>query len=148
MRSHLRVGKEDTVLTVDSDGVIVDEEVKVHTYLAATKEKFFIGYVSMLAMMYKEMTGPEIKVYAWLLEKYSSEASIGIVKGVKDVMGQDIGIKLGTIDNALSGLTKKAMIYTVSKATYKLNPRYAFQGPTKTRNKVLKAVLEMECPHC
>lgn len=148
MRAHIKTGKTETTYTINVDGEVIDEEVKHHTYLAATKERFFIGYVSMLGMMYREMTGPEIKVYAYLLEKYNSDSGIGMVKALKEEMGKEIGIKLGTIDNALMGLVKKTMLYTTGKAMYKMNPRYAFKGATSLRNKRLKAVLEMECPHC
>lgn len=148
MKSHIKTGKTDTTYTVNEDGEIIDEHVKQHKYLAATKEQFFLGYVSMLGMVYRELTGPEIKVYAYLLEKYSSETPIGIVKAIKEEMGKQIGIKLGTIDNALSGLTSKGMIYSTGKAVYKMNPRYAWKGGSASRNKALKAVLEMECPHC
>lgn len=148
MRPHIKTGTTERTYTVDEHGTVIDEEVKYHKYLAATKEQFFIGYVSMLGMIYKELTGPEIKVYAYLLEKYSSESGIGMVKALKEEMSKIIGIKLGTIDNALSGLVRKTMLYTTGKAMYKMNPRYAFKGPTALRNKVLKAVLEFECPHC
>lgn len=149
MRTHLKNGKTETKIYVnEATGEVMEEEVIQHTYLAATKEQFFIGYVSMLAMMYKELSGPEIKVYAWLLEKYPSDTTIAIVKGIKQEMSQVIGIKVGTIDNAISGLTAKGMIYSTGKAIYKMNPRYAYKGPTADRNRRLKAVLELECPHC
>ncbi len=149
MNAYIKTGKETITNTVDREtGEIVDTEVKKHKYLAATKEQFFIGYASMLSMIYKELTAPEIKVYAYLLDKYSSEAPIGMVKSIKEEIGDTIGLKLGTIDNALSSLAKKGMVYSVGKASYKLNPRYAFKGSTATRNRVLKTVLEMECPTC
>lgn len=148
MRAHIKTGKENIVFTVDEQGTVIDETTIKHKYLAATKEQFFIGYVSLLSVMAKELTGPEIKVYAWMLNKYSSGTTIGMVKGIKEEMATDIGIKLGTIDNALSGLVSKFMIYSTGKAMYKMNPRYAYKGPTADRNKALKYVLEMECPHC
>jgi hypothetical protein len=147
VRTHLKTGKEEVIRTIE-DGQVVDETMKVHTYLAANKEQFFIGYASMLGMVYEQLTGPEIKVYAYLLDKYNSGSTIGIVKGVKEEMTKAIKIKLGTIDNALSGLVKKRMIYSTGKAVYKLNPRYAFKGPTANRDRLLKYILEVECPDC
>jgi len=147
MRAHLKARKEEITRIIE-DGVLVEEDVKIHRYLAANKEQFFIGYASMLGMLYTQMSGPEIKVYAYLLDKYNSGSTIGIVKGIKEEMSRAIKIKLGTIDNALTGLSKKKMIYSTGKAVYKLNPRYAFKGPTATRDRLLKAILEMECPDC
>ena len=148
MRVHIKTGTEKTYYTVDENGTVIDEQTIKHKYLAATKERFFIGYVSLLSVMAKELTGPEIKVYAWMLNKYNSGTTIGMVKGIKQEMSADIGIKLGTIDNALSGLCAKSMIYSTGKAMYKMNPRYAYKGPTAERNKALKYMLELECPHC
>lgn len=67
---------------------------------------------------------------------------------LKEEIGNKIGLKPGTVGNALTGLTSKKLLYSTSKGLYKLNPRYAFKGNTKERNAMLKAILEMECPDC
>jgi hypothetical protein len=103
--------------------------------------------VDAMRLMY-EMSGPEIKVYAYLLAHYNFDSTIAIVKGVKQEMVQKMGGSIRTIDNALCTLTEKKLLYTTARAIYKLNPRYAFKGSTGERNRLLKVILEMECPSC
>ena len=147
-KSYLKTSVSEVQTIVDSDGVVKGQNIKNHKYLAETKEQFFIGYVSMLALFYEELSGPEIKVYAYLLAHYNFDTTIAIVKGIKEEMIKKIGGKTGTIDNALSTLTAKKLLYSTGRAIYKLNPRYAFKGSTGERNRLLKVILEMECPDC
>lgn len=100
-----------------------------------------------MRLMYS-MKGPEIKVYAYLLANYNFDTTIAIVKGIKKEMVDKMGGSTRTIDNALVTLTQKKLIYTTGRAMYKLNPRYAFKGSTGDRNRLLKVILEMECPDC
>lgn len=147
-KSYLKTGISETEMVVSVDGEVLDRNIKQHRYLAETKEQFFIGYVSMLALFYEELSGPEIKVYAYLLAHYNFDSTIAIVKGIKEEMVKKIGGSTRTIDNALVTLTAKKLLYTTTRAIYKLNPRYAFKGSTGERNKLLKVILEMECPTC
>ena len=146
--SYLKTAVSETEIVVDTNGEVLDRNIKRHQYLAETKEQFFIGYVSMLALFYEELTGPEIKVYAYLLAHYNFDSTIAIVKGIKEEMVKKMGGSTRTIDNALSTLTTKHLLYTTGRAIYKLNPRYAFKGSTGERNKLLKVILELECPDC
>ena len=149
MRAHLKKGSSETIITKNEEsGEVVDVQTKHHTYLAATKEQFFIGYVSMLSLFYEDLNGPEIKVYSYLLAHYNFDTTIAIIKTIKEDIAKKIGIKIGTIDNALGGLTRKNLIYPAGKATYKLNPRYAFKGKTSERNELLRSILVLECPTC
>lgn len=147
-KSYLKTAMSETELVVDADGLVLDRNIKRHTYLADTKEQFFIGYVSMLAIFYEQLSGPEIKVYAYLLANYNFDTTIAIVKGIKNEMVKSMGGSTRTIDNALSTLTTKKLIYSTGRSMYKLNPRYAFKGSTGERNRLLKVILEMECPDC
>jgi hypothetical protein len=147
-KSHLRTNSRHTEFTKNEAGEIIDSNTKEHKYLADNKEQFFLGYVSLLAIFYEKLSGPEIKVYAYLLAHYSFESTIGIIRGLKEEMSSKIGIKLPTINNALSGLLEAKLLYTISRGTYKLNPRYAFKGSTGDRNRMLKVILQLECPDC
>lgn len=147
-KSYLKRSISNTELVVSADGEVLDRNIKEYKYLAETKEQFFIGYVSMLALFYEQLSGPEIKVYAYLLAHYNFDSTIAIVKGIKEEMVKKIGGSTRTIDNALVTLVAKKLLYTTGRAIYKLNPRYAFKGSTGDRNKLLKVILELECPDC
>ena len=83
-----------------------------------------------------------------MLAKYNFDSTICIIKSLKVQIGKETDLSVGTIDNALCGLVKNKLIYTTERSTYKLNARFAFKGSTIERNKVLKAMLELECPNC
>lgn len=147
-KSYLKPSISETEMVIDNNGEILNRNIKQHHYLANTKEQFFIGYVSMLAIFYEELSGPEIKVYTYLLGHYNFDSPIAIVKAVKEEMIKKIGGSTRTIDNALVTLTAKKLLYTTGRAMYKLNPRYAFKGNTGERNRLLKVILELEYPDC
>jgi hypothetical protein len=146
--SYLKPSISETEIVVSEDGEVIERTVRQHKYLAETKEQFFIGYVSMLALFYEELSGPEIKVYAYLLDHYNFDSTIAIVKAIKEEMVKKMGGSTRTIDNALVTLTAKRLLYSTGRAIYKLNPRYAFKGSTGERNRLLKVIIELECPTC
>lgn len=150
-KAMLKVGKETVVNTVDNiSGEILETVVQQHKYLSDSKEQFFIGYVSMLAV-FNELSGNAIKVYAYLLENYVCGIGIGITSSIKEEIKERIKSKakgVTTIDNALKELVEVKFLIKSGHGTYIINPRYAFKGSTMDRNKSLKAVIELECPDC
>lgn len=133
-------------MVVDKDsGELLEEDVKIVKYLANSKEQFFLVYASLLGLL-QEMSAPEVKVYSYILEHYMSESLIPLPKGMKLMMAEKLKLQLGTVNNAITKLNDKKLIYSPQRGIYKINPRYAFKGSTKDRNTMLKFVLEVECP--
>jgi len=149
MKIHLKKGNREITNYVDSEtNELIGQEIKQHTYVANTREEFFLGYVKLLSVFYEELTGPEIKVYSYLLAHYRFDVNIGLIKSIKTEIANKLGIKLGTVDNAVSTLSQKKLIYNTGKGSYKLNPRYAFKGSTSERQRLMKVMLELECKDC
>jgi len=147
MKQHLRKGQKETVKEIDKEtGEVISETEKQHTYMAGSKEQFFLMYATTLSIIYKDLSGPEIKLYAYLLDHYQFGTSIVITKPLKEEIGAVIGLKVGTIDNALNSLVATGLIYRTVKTMFKLNPRYAFKGSQQDRSKQLKFIIEVECP--
>jgi len=132
---------------VDTDGVVLEQDIKNVKYLAATKEEFYIIYSSVLGVLSK-LTLPQVRVYAYLLENYNVGVPISISGNLKKMMSDKQGIAVKTINNALTGLIDSKLLFKPAQGIYKLNPRYAFRGSTKERNAMLKVILEVECPDC
>ncbi len=148
MKSFLKTNLIDRMTVIDGEnGVILDERVKKYKYLAKNKEEFFIIYSSLIGI-FKKLTAPEIKVYCHFLEKYPIGTDIVMINKSRVKVGKELGISPGTVANALTKLTEKKLIYSTDRGFYKLNPRYAFQGSTADRDKLLRVVLEVECPEC
>lgn len=144
-KSFLKRAFTNTQIVIDKEGEILQEDVQVIKYLANNKEQFFLVYASLLGL-FQEMTAPEVKVYSYILEHYLSDSVIALPKGMKQVIAEKLKLKLGTVNNAISKLNDKKLIYSTQRGLYKINPRYAFKGSTKERNQMLKFVLEVECP--
>lgn len=147
-RAYLKTGLTDRLTVVDSQtGEVLNEIVKKHKYLAKSKEEFFLVYVSLLGI-FKKLSHPETKVYCYLLENHIIGANIAITNKLRVIIGKETKLSPGTVSNALGFLTEKRLIYSPQRGLYKLNPRYAYQGSTADREKLLKFILEVECPDC
>lgn len=141
------ISSHNTLIVDGNSGEILEQDIKKIKYLANSKEQFFIFYASLIGIL-QQMTSPEVKVYAYIIEHYLSDSEIALPKGMKQVIADKLKIKLGTVNNTISSLCEKRLLYTTHRAIYKINPRYAFKGSTKHRNHLLKVVLELECPEC
>ena len=148
MNAFFKTGLTDRLHVVDCEsGEVLHESVRKYKYLAKSKEEFYIVYTSLIAV-FKKLSNPEVKVYCHLLENYPIGTNIAITNKLRALIGVDLKLNPGTVANALGSLTKKKLIYSKERGLYKLNPRYAFQGSTAERNKMLKMILEVECPDC
>lgn len=150
-QSILKSAHKEIIQTVDSEtGELLDVTVKQHTYLANTKEQFFLGYVTMLSA-FNELSGNAIKTYAYLLERYNCGTLVAIVASIKDDIRSHIKSRATTnkvIDNAIAELVAIKFLIRKAHGAYIINPRYAFKGSTRDRDASLAAVLRLECPEC
>lgn len=150
-KSKLKTYFVERTTTISEEGVILNNDVDKHTFITDSKEQFFIGYLSLLGV-FKNLNGSEIKVYAYFLEKYSSEAMICINDTLRKQISLETGVKQNTINNCLTKLSdvkeNHPLLAKLGKGTYQINPRYAFKGSTKNRDKALKAIIEIGCENC
>lgn len=141
-----------TEIVDGNTGELLDTSVKKHSFLANTKEEFFIGYVSLLASL-KKLNWTAIQVYAYILCNYPTSSKLGITTDIKRDMLASIGINAKTIEvinRALRDLTQAHFLVKCegTSSTYKINPRYAYKGSTTDRNAALLAIIQLECPDC
>lgn len=144
VKEHLKTSVREFHYTEESE----EPEVKEIKYLAGSEGEFFMIYASLISMIEVNLSLPEIKVYCYLLRSHKMGTSIALNKTVKQEIADAHNIKSGTVNNALGELVKKKLIYRIGTGTYKLNPRFAFKGNSVDRKKMLKFVLEHECPDC
>jgi hypothetical protein len=145
--TKLKTASVQTTYIVDKEtGEILDEQIKRHTYIAESKEQFYIGYIGMLPII-RDLSGQATKVYAYLLQFEQPGKPIGIIGGIKDEIRKAIGSASAgnqVIDRCLKELVEaNLLIKGDSRGVYYLNPRYAFKGSTKERDKSLKAMIEL-----
>lgn len=151
-KSQLRAGYVEKLIKESPEGAKLAEGLKANYFIANSKEQFFIGYVTVLSL-FKDISGPSIKVYSYLLMNYNSGILIAINMSIKKdilkfIKSNSKGV--GVIDNCLHELCKNKLLYRqgVSSGTYMLNPRYAYKGSTKERNEALKSVILLGCKDC
>lgn len=148
-KSFLKTSSTQLTNTVAKEtGELLEQEEKKMQYLANSKEEFYIIYSSLIGIITNQLTGPEIRVYAWLLMNYKSSSDISVSKAIRERIGIGTGLKEKTVANVLTKLLEYKLVYSPQKGIYKLNPRYAYQGSTVSRNQELKAILELVCPDC
>lgn len=119
-----------------------DVELKSHSYIAKNNEEFFLVYTNLLNQFAVNLSSPEVKVYCQLLMSYHSDTEFALIKSLKEKIGEKIGLKLGTVNNALGSLCEKGLVIRINKSLFQLNPLYAFKGSTKNRNKALSIILK------
>lgn len=137
---------EEIIRTVDSEsGELLSEHVKRHSYLANTKEEFFICYASIIGI-FMNITQAEARVFGYCL-RYRN-AKFDISKNVRLSMSNEIDLNERTILNTLPSLIDKKLLYQTEDRLYGVNPRYVFYGSTYDRNKSLKSLIELGCKDC
>ena len=151
-QSQLKTRIKEIHRTVSEDGELLDETIKSHSYIANSKEEFFLIYSTLIGV-FQKISSAEVRVYAFLLQHYPSGGKIVINHIIRNDMVKATGLSEGTINNTLMSLTTSEkttypLLYKLGRGTYQLNPRFAFKGSSKTRNNSLKSIIELGCKHC
>jgi predicted transcriptional regulator len=142
MKSYLKKGKTVQNIFVDPDtGEIVGSNTKTHTYLADTKEEFFLLYSSVLGI-FNMMEQSEIRVFSFLLQ-YADGTKFSIDRSMRLEISKSTTLNERTIYNTVKKLEMKNLIFRHDTGAYQVNPRYAFRGSTSDRNQALKTILEL-----
>lgn len=147
-KSYLKTKITQTTEVVNVDtGEVIETNVKKHSYIANSKEEFFLLYVNALPI-FIGLSHPAKTIYAYLLKDYTSKTLFEIGSGLRGVMKEQLGIASSTIANALTELVEHNLLYSPKRSMYQINPRYAFKGSTSDRNEALKAIIELGCKDC
>lgn len=143
-KSFLKNGHTTVETIVDSEtGEILDVTSNKSTYLANTKEEFYLMYSSMILIL-KGSTDVKIKLFAALLERYSKGQEFSMSRALKDVIAKETSCKARSLDTAFSKLVESNVIIKLDTRLYKVNPRHVFQGSSSSRNESLSAILTLK----
>lgn len=135
-----------TERTIDTDtGEVIDE--KSLQYLAENEKEFYITYCKVLGL-FKDMKLGEIKTLAWLVSNsHFNNNMVVVTSGVKKKISNEMDISIGSVNNSLTPLVKKGILYRDADSSerrdgvYYINPEYYWKGDLKERKKALRIVL-------
>ena len=146
--SFLKTVSTSTDNYIDTEsGEIIDSITNRTTYLANTKEEFYLMYSSMVLIL-KGSSDVRMKLFAALLERYSKGQEFSMSKALKIIVAKETGCKPRSFDTAFTYLVKENIVVRIESQLYKINPRHVFQGSSSDRNSQLKAILELGCKDC
>jgi hypothetical protein len=149
---YLKTISSQTETVIDSDGCIVDSNIKSFKRVVNDKEDFYLIYSKFLHILIdRDFTGlSDVKVYSYLLLNYPNVGTlIAINSNVKESIQAKTGLSIITIDVSLRRLTMdvngySALLIKVGRGTYQINPQYAWKGSTTERTQALYISLERE----
>lgn len=150
MKTHLKKLGSHTErrFIVDEGGEVLEEEpiIKTVSYIAG-KDEFYLMYSYFIDVLMhsKDM---KLKVYAYLLEKYNAGTEFQLGNPIKKIIAEKLDTSVSAISNTITQLKKDNLLYSPDRGLYMLNPRYAFKGSSKERNKQLKVIIELGCRDC
>lgn len=146
-KSFLKTGITQITQTVSEEtGEILDVTTNNSLYLANTKEQFYLMYSSMVLIL-KQSSDTKMKLFAALLERYSSGQEFAMNGGLKIIIASETNCNSRSLDNAFTFLIKENIVVKINKGLYRINPRHIFQSSSLDRNNNLKAVLTI-CKNC
>jgi hypothetical protein len=147
-KSTLKTSYVETQTTIDKEtGEILDVTINKTSYLANTKEDFYLMYSSMVLIL-KGSSDVKMKLFASLLERYSRGQEFSMSKGLKEIIAKETDCKARSLDSAFTELVRANIIVKIETQLYKINPRHIFQGSSINRNNQLRAIIELGCKEC
>lgn len=147
-KSYLNTGSIVLTNIVDYEtGEVLESNTKKHTYIANSKEDWFITYSSLLGI-FNDLSLGAIKVYAYILKSYNFGTQFEIGGATRTTISEYCKISESNVAASLAELKTKELLYSPRRSVYIINPRYAFKGSTSNRDKSLKAIIELGCKDC
>lgn len=111
----------------------------------STYDEFIMVYLNDISSFINLDNATQMKIMALIWRDVpmnngtTNEGNIiTILKEDKEKWAGEINVSLGTVNNAISALLKKHLIYAVSRSRYKLNPLFFFKGKLADRSKLLR----------
>lgn len=155
MKEHIRTRQviDDFKEMVDPDtGELTNVPViKSIDFVAGDRDEFYLIYSKLISLIIEDdLSGPEIKVYAYLLKTFGVGVPIALIKSIKEDMSILMKIKTSTIDNAISRLSSRPtpLIFRKDKSVYYLNPRFGLKGSSSDRDKQMRILFQLGCKNC
>lgn len=155
MVEHIRTKQiiENSRPVIDAEtGELIEVPVtKTVSYVAGDKDSFYLVYSKLISLILEdELSLPDVKVFAYLLKTYGVGVPIVLSKAVKEIIVEELNLKMSTINNSISSISNLPTPLLFRKATslYYLNPRFAIKGSSSERDTQMRVLFELGCKNC
>jgi predicted transcriptional regulator len=125
-------------------GELVDTSIKDISILI-DKERFSLVYASFWQILTEaNLSKSDIELFAHLVGEYASGTMFTITYDIKKLVSDKSGKSPSSYDKSTKKLLDAQFIIKEGKQSYIINPRYAYEGSSKNRKKLL---VELACNH-
>jgi hypothetical protein len=130
----------ETVIDADT-GQVLDQKVITREILVKDAEEWFNTYAKLIRSLFN-LDGNEVKVLFWCaLAATVNTNEIVLPRLIKQRMGAETGLSIGSIENALGRLVNKGFLHRLGRGVYHLDPDSTWRGDLKARAKNIQVFL-------
>jgi hypothetical protein len=130
----------DTVIDSRTSEVL-HQKVLTREVLVKDSEEWFNTYAK-LVRVFCNLDGNEVKVLFWCaLAATVNSNEVTLNLAIKTRMSAEIGLAVGTIENALGRLVSKGFMHRTARGVYHLDPDSTWRGDLKSRAKNIQVFL-------
>lgn len=109
------------------------------------KEEFIKVYLQDLSSFLRIDNATQIKLLALIWRDIDSDSNtLIIIRDIKEKWANEIGCSIRTIDNCLSTLVRKELLFTQSRSIYSLNSNYFVKENLISKSNKLNLQLNYE----
>jgi len=152
MKEYLKTVATETLVEreVDSEtGEVLDENVIIkERKILVNSQKDFVQLFLAMNGIIDNLSGAEKTLLHYLMYSCDKENKIALVKPIKADFVNRGALKPSTLNNAITTLVEKKILIRLGGALYRLHPRYVWKSTSGEREKLLRYILEYECPDC
>jgi hypothetical protein len=142
MKKNKTVVKEETIITIDNDGVIIDQFKKITASEITQREPAFYKIYIEDVCRFKELS-PSAGSILHFLVKYMSLSNIIVLnKLIKTLIMRELKIpSINTLNKAIDNLYKKSILIRLGQGTYMIDPSMFSKNDWES-NKKLRICIE------
>lgn len=130
----------ETIIQSDT-GEVLGQKVITRDILVKDSEEWVSAYAKLIRSTFN-LSGNEVKVLFWCaLNATVNTNELVLARAIKERMGSEVGLGIGSIDNALSQLVAKKFVRRSGRGVYHLDPESCWRGDLKSRAKNIQVFL-------
>lgn len=148
MKDQIRTVSIQRDVIIDKETGEIEKVFENKVQIVTNSDKFALIYASLWNVITESnLSKADIDILGYLINTYGSGAAFQITAGIKEDVAKKSGKSPTTYNKSTKALLETGFIYKIGGRSYKLNPKYAFEGSSNNRK---QALIEMKnyCKTC